>query len=246
MSVTIDLHDANSDGTGIDFLGYLDDYVNDFVRASYGDIDPGTVSGTVYSGTEYAFWEGSPSLPQTTAYQSVIVGAGAADLEYDISTHVLSGSVESVSFGYGIDLPVVGDGFTQTTDIDITGLDVSGSGSGNDVSNLVYGLMTNDVNPLLAEFNDGVTYIGSTGNDVMYGFAGDDTFVFDDGSAWDTVVDFDTDGDLLDVSGWGATGTGDLMMVSIFGDTYITADLFTDTIIVEGVTGLTASDFIFA
>lgn len=93
----------------------------------------------------------------------------------------------------------------------------------------------------------GTIQIGNIGlSDTLLGFDGDDTFVFQDGSAFDTVNNFDLAEDLLDVSAWGATGLGDLIISTSGGDTYVSSLDFTDIIRVTGVTSLTVSNFEFA
>lgn len=240
MSVTITLYDANNDGTGINFLSYLSTYDASFVKDGWGSFN--TTNPFVYSGTEFA-------IKNTGATTSVVMGSASGDtLDYNFGSHVLEGSLDSVSFGAGLTLDTVNNVFEQTTvDIDITGLGLTGTGTGNDVHNVVYDLMAGNDDELLDELDGGVTYISSTGNDVMAGFAGDDTFVFNTGSSSDVVNDFVSGDDVLDVSGWGALTTADLYVYDTGTDSYVynTSD-YSDVFKVTGVTGLVASDYIFA
>ncbi len=240
MSVTITLNDANNDGTGINFLSYLSGYDASFVQDGWGGFN--NSDPFEYSGTEYA-------IQNTGAATSVVMGSAAGDtLDYNFGSHVLEGSLDSVSFGSGLTLDTVNYDYVQTTvDIEITGLDLTGTGSGNDVHNVAYDLMGGNDDELLDEFDSGITYISSSGNDVMAGFAGDDTFVFNSGSGFDTVNSFDTNGDVLDVSGWGALSTSDLFVYESGGDSYVynTSD-YSDYVKVTGVTGLDAADYVFA
>ncbi len=239
MSVTITLSDTNNDGTGINFLSYLSDYDSNFTRSGWGTFN--TTNPFDYSGTEFGF-------KNSDASTSVVLGStsGGDDLEYEFSSHVLEGSLDSVSFGTGLSLDTVNNVHVQTTvDIEITGLNLTGTGTGNDVHTVAYDLMQGNDDELLNQFDNGVTYVSSTGKDVMAGFAGDDTFVFQNGSGYDTVNDFDTNGDLLDVSGWGVTSFAGLTINTFLGTSYV-SDGTGDTIVVASVTGLDAADFVFA
>lgn len=238
MSITIALSDADNDGTGIDFLDYLSDYDANFSNSGWGGFnDP---SAGPYSGTEYA-------ISNSGATTSVVMGAATGNtLDYDFGNHVLAGSLDSVSFGEGLSLNTTTDSYEQTAvDIDITGLGLTGTGANNDVHTVVYDLMLGNDDELLSQFDSGVTYISSSGDDVMTGFTGNDTFVFNDGSGDDVVDDFDSGSDLLDVSGWGAEEFGDLTISEYLGTSYV-GDGTGDLIIVTSVTGLDAADFIFA
>ena len=89
--------------------------------------------------------------------------------------------------------------------------------------------------------------VGNLGlNDTLLGFGGQDTFEFQDGSAFDTVNSFDLALDILDVSAWGATGLADLLITTVGTDTFVSSSDFTDGITITGVTGLTAANFEFA
>ena len=86
----------------------------------------------------------------------------------------------------------------------------------------------------------GTIQVGNLGlNDTLLGFGGEDTFVFQEGSAFDTVNSFHLAVDVLDVSAWGATGLGDLTIATVGSDTFVSSSDFTDIIKVAGVTGLT-------
>ena len=237
MSITITLQDADNDGTGINFLNYLGNYDSTFAIDGPGGFN--NPAAGPFSGTEYAIKNADVST-------SVVMGSTAGStLDYNFPTHTLEGSLDSISFGEGVAYNGATDSFEQTVDIDIAGLGLTGTGAGNEVHNVAFGLMEGDTSELLSQFDSGVTYISSTGNDVMAGFTGNDTFVFNSDSGFDVIDNFDTDGDLLDVSGWGVEDLCDLLVVSIFGDSYIT-DGAEGAIKVAGVTGLDAGDFIFA
>ncbi len=239
MSITI----ALADGADVDFSSYLDDYAANFSQGYWGFFnDPGAGA---FKGSEYAFSEStSTSTPIGSGNQSVIVDAGSGTFEYNINTHVLEGQVDSVTFGDGLSYNSGSDSFSSAADVEISGLGLSGTGSGNEVHDFVYDLMQGNTTELENELDNGVTYLSSTGDDTMLGYGGDDVFEFATGSGIDTVENFVQNEDLLDVSGWGAGDLGDLTIVESGGDSTVVSG--SDAVTVEGVTGLSASDFVFA
>ncbi|MEO9685313.1 MAG: calcium-binding protein [Tateyamaria sp.] len=64
------------------------------------------------------------------------------------------------------------------------------------------------------------TLLGGQGADQLTGGAGNDLFVFDDRMRADTVTDFDTNGDILDVSAWGFTDISELGFVQQGADVF--------------------------
>lgn len=246
MAITIQLSDANNDGTGINFASYLNTYDTSFSQGYWGFFnDP---SDGVFEGDEYAFSSSTQSnltTPIGTAYQSVIIEAASGNsLAYDFPTHTLTGSVDEIGFGHGLSYSSGTDSYSQTSDIAITGLGVTGSGAGNAVHNLVYGLMTGNLTSLYSQLNgNSLTFVSSTGDDVLTGFAGQDTFAFSTGSGYDEVYNFADGTDVLDVSGWGVDDIGDLTIASNEAGTFI--EYGTDYIWLDGITGVQSSDFAF-
>lgn len=258
MAVTINLNDANNDGTGINMPGYFSDFNQNFDRSGWGHFSSNPFD---FNGNNYAASNGSALLPFVSdTAQSFIADSGAAgDISYSLLSHVLSGTLDSVSFGHGLNYDSASDSFTHTTnDIDISGLGLSGSGANNPVHNVVYGLMSNNTTALEAQLNANDLVINGSsgadtiqsyaGNDVLTGNAGNDTFVFNSGSGKDVITDLSA-GDLIDVLGnWnGATEFSDLTIdyTSDPGNAVISVDGYTDTITVEGITsGLTEDFFI--
>ena len=94
------------------------------------------------------------------------------------------------------------------------------------------------------------TIYGGSGDDEMYGDGGADTFVFDSGHGNDTLYDFTSGEDRIDLTGFtGITAFDGLSITS--GDGGVTIDLTGQgggTIFLDGVTlaDLDADDFIFS
>ena len=83
---------------------------------------------------------------------------------------------------------------------------------------------------------------GGTGNDLLAGGADWDTFVFDTGDGMDTIVDFVSGGDTIDLSATGLT-FGDLVITTTASGT--TVAYGSDSIFLKGVASVNASDFAF-
>ena len=141
---------------------------------------------------------------------SLIADSGSSgDLSYDITSNVLSGTLDAVSFGHGLTYDASSDSFFhKTDDISFSGLNLSGSGADNSVHTLTYDLMSGNIAELetVLNFNE-LVINGSSGNDVLQGYAGDDVltggagadvFVFDNLSGNDVITDLQT-GDTIDI-----------------------------------------------
>ncbi|ASM75201.1 MULTISPECIES: heme acquisition protein HasA [Roseobacteraceae] len=204
-----------------DFVAALEDFA-DFFDSQYWGFFSG--NPTDFVGREFAIADSAATTPVFVgSADTVVIGSGAPDgLQYTFNTHTLDGSVDSVRFGSGLSYDSGSDTFSQTSnDFEISDLGLNGSGSGNVVHNVVYGMMQSDPTALLQEMvDDNITVNGSTGSDVLYGFEGDDTlagdsgvdtFVFDldalDGFGItlssignDTITDFDVANEVIEIS----------------------------------------------
>ncbi len=69
---------------------------------------------------------------------------------------------------------------------------------GNDVANVLKGMAGDDV---LRGYGGNDTLIGGTGNDTLRGDAGNDIFVFANDGSTDTISDFQTGADKVDLRG---------------------------------------------
>ena len=159
-----------------------------------------------------------------------------------------------------------GNGGTDTQDITVTVTDQAGeswtgtsradmhTGTGEDDvlsgqggSDTINGAGGND------QINGGKgndVLIGGAGNDVLTGGANNDTFIFAIGSGVDTIIDFGTGKDKIDISGYGVTSAG----YAAWAAAHISGNVIDfdgtaaviDQVTVLGVAGLVSSNFIFA
>ena len=245
MAVTINLNDANSDGVGINFSAYLNDFNTSFERADYGYFS--RVS-TDYSGNSYA----TTNVPfalftgDASAWSFIADSGASGDFTYDPQARLLSGTLDGVSFGHGLTYDASSDSFSHTTqDIGISGLNLSGNGADNAVHALTYDLMSGNTAELETTLNNNDLVInGSTGtdvlqsyagNDTLTGGAGDDVFVFDNLSGNDVITDLQA-GDTINIKWDAVTEYADLIIDYAVdaGNAVISAVGVTDTITVEG------------
>jgi serralysin len=202
MATTITLSDAGGDGNGVDFLSYLQEYATYFSSGYFGFFSANPAD---FAGNNFAIADGAATTvgAVTSDTWTVVADSGSAsDLYYDFATHVLAGSLDGLSFGSGLTYDVATDSFSQaSSDIDISGLGLTGTGSGNVVHNVIWGLMNSDTGALLGQLSDDDLVVnGSTGGDVIYGFAGNDVLT---GNGGDDVFVFD-----LDATGTALAGIG--------------------------------------
>lgn len=121
---------------------YLDSWSFNFNNSNHGSSNTGGFNSGGLSGEEYAISGASNSY-------AFIAGSDTTDgLVYDINSHVLSGELDSVQFGYDLTGPTGGSFNLDNWELDIEGLDASGSGAGNDVHDIVWGLMNGDTSEL--------------------------------------------------------------------------------------------------
>lgn len=204
MAIMIDLT-ANSSGNGVDLQGFLEDFDSNFSRGTgnYGSFFGGS------SPTELGnqFWlEDQDSGSSYTG--GIIATAGTGMFEYNMSNHTVEGNLDELSFGSTLGYDS-GSGLYEFTDSQV---DISGLNLGDSATNTVLAELRNgDIATLEGVFaSQGVEINGSTGNDTIGGWAGDDvltgnggadTFEFDTSGNFgdDTVTDFTDGTDLLDI-----------------------------------------------
>ncbi|SUA99690.1 Uncharacterised protein [Pannonibacter phragmitetus] len=238
MAATIELN-----GTSFDMVSFFADWLASFTP-SYG-----------------AFWSASSGI--TTAPSSTAVydqwGNGATggsgvvmsgDMQY--SQGNLTGSVDTVALGSNYSESNA-SGFAVDAGLTITAdPDYSLAGRGDLFDYAIYylsqGSLTGIYNYLGAV---GTEIVGTTGDDVLVGFSGADTFIFLGGH--DTVTAGGTgtygyqDGtDTLDVSIWGATAYSDLAVAASGSDTVISYGGNSVTLAGVSSSVIDASDFLFA
>ena len=159
MAITITANDANRDGTGINFTSYLANYSRKFVRDGYGEFNDDTMSGSQYATKDTSGW-------------GAVLVAGATRWEYDLATHVVTGSLATVAFGTSVALNNSTERFTYTLDVQISGLGISDKNLGG---NILADIMDGNTNSLEARLKlDSLVFKGSTGNDTFSGFGRND------------------------------------------------------------------------
>ena len=159
MAITITANDANRDGTGINFTSYLANYSRKFVRDGYGEFNDDTMSGSQYATKDSSGW-------------GAVLVAGATRWEYDLATHVVTGSLATVAFGTSVALNTSTERFTYSLDVQIAGLGISDKNLGGDI---LADIMDGNTNSLEARLKlDSLVFKGSTGNDTFSGFGRND------------------------------------------------------------------------
>ena len=127
MAITITAYSA-----GIDVTAYL----NTFVSPNYSPVGFGYFSSNPndFSGNQYAVTE-QPNLIPDAGEQAIVFesGGGGNSIDYDFSTHIVSGDLDAISFGYGVTYDGGTDSFPLSQlDLRISGLglvDQTGAGS---------------------------------------------------------------------------------------------------------------------
>jgi Ca2+-binding RTX toxin-like protein len=211
---TIDFNDANNDGLGTDFLGYLEAWDASFTSGYYGFFSNNPVD---FVGNQFAVADSnSTTVGGVGGADTVVIDSGSAgDLYYDMTSHVLAGAVDGATFGQGLSYNSGTDTFSQSSwDIDINGLGLTGTGAANPVHNFVYGIMQGNPANLISVLNSqNNTFNGSSGDDVFYSFNGNDTltgnggydtFIFGGTDGNDVITDFNAAEDIIDISAWAA------------------------------------------
>lgn len=175
MAITISVKDVNTDGTGVNFAAYLASFSTSFVASGRGGFSSENPDNP-FQGKAYYTNDG------VTDGTSVIFN-GKTWMTYDLGTHVVSGSLSSIVFGGNSSTS--GDTYSNNAEVTISGFrnydtssstgDLMGDLMGSKVSSLLQYLKTQSLN-----------FVGSTGDDVLQGYAkadvlkglrGDDTLI---------------------------------------------------------------------
>ena len=155
----------------------------------------------------------------------------------------------SVSYTLAADAEVEGlmvvDG-ASTDAIDLTGNGVGQSVYGNAGANVLAGLGGND---FLNGYEGDDTLDGGEGNDYLRGGAGADVFAFAGAAGDDTILDFTSGTDKIDLSAFGISEaqvtidtTGDHMRLFVDSDSNGSADF---VITLAGALEFSSADFVF-
>ncbi len=169
MAITITANDANKDGKGIDFSAYLSNFNKTFTRAGYGGFnstDPMAMSGTQYYSNDASKY-------------GVVLTSGKTAWNYNMSTHKITGSLNTVEFGNSIALDSKTSTFKMVSDVKITGLGVTDTTLGGQILSDIMGGKSTTAGAtagLVKILNaNSIVFNGSTGSDVFSGYAKDDT-----------------------------------------------------------------------
>jgi Ca2+-binding RTX toxin-like protein len=184
MALKIEAFDADNNGTGIDVTSYFIDFDTTYLAGGDGK-GKGFFSGpSGMSGNEYATSE-QQFLTSDTSKQSVVFDAGGtgASLDYDLGTHTVSGDLEAMTFGYGLDYN--GNDYFLLTQIDlkISGFGIVNQAAGGTLESLIGDTMAGNISILTNFLNaNSLEFVGSSGADTFKGYAKDDTITGGDGS----------------------------------------------------------------
>jgi Ca2+-binding RTX toxin-like protein len=234
MAIKITAYDANNDGTGIDVTAYLNTFKSPTFSPDgfgYFSNDPADFSGRQYAVTE------QPNLIPNTTKQAVVFDSGSGtSFSYNILTHVVTGALDAISYGYGVTWDKATDTFPLSQlDLQISGLGLSAGSS--TVQALLNdgrtGSITNLTNLLAA---NEIYFMGSSGADVFTGYSKDDFII---GGAGDDILSGGGGNDTL----FGGAGN-DTLDGGPGNDIYVYDGRGTDTIAAGFVAGAASEDVI--
>jgi Ca2+-binding RTX toxin-like protein len=166
MALTISVADANKDGKGVNFNAYIQTFDTTFVSSGRGGFnkpdpsDPFKGEGYVTMASE----EGNGGAS--------VVFTSDGGFTYDLSTHVVSGDLKSITFGTDTIYDEASETYSNSKDIVISGF--SDFATSTEDGKLMGDLMDSRVGSLKTLLaSDSIVFKGSTGNDVFtgYGFA---------------------------------------------------------------------------
>jgi Ca2+-binding RTX toxin-like protein len=217
MAITIKVSDADGDGTGINFSKYLAQFEKNFEKTGYGAFSNPT-DDTGFSAEDYVSYDEADG-------QSVIFGSGADDWTYDLATHVISGDLSTITFGFGTSYDEEADIYSNDADIVISGLGITGTSTSS--GTIINDLMNSETDSLVAYLkSDAIVFKGSSGADVFSGYGHDDRITGGGGN--DTL----------------AGGAGDDTLNGGKGRDMLSGNKGDDTFVFSGKTGYdTISDF---
>jgi len=182
-------------------------------------------------------------------------GEGQDTIIVLVSGYTLATNVEIGAVGTSTGLTLNANPTQDSILFGNIGDDVLNGGSGNDQFNgnasddQIYGGAGSD---LLGGGAGNDVLVGGTGNDVLVGEAGNDRFVFQFGDGQDSITDFDTTSELIDLRGYGAAGVNNFAslishVAQVGNDAIITFDA-NNTLVLQHVqlSQLNQNDFLFS
>lgn len=169
MAITIDLKDANNDGTGINFDSYLKTFDKKYVSSGYGGMTNETESGSIPDGDYYIYGDDYVSWDGKKNGQSVIFEGGADGWEYEFSTHTMKGDINAVTFGTQTKENDSSPEYTNNGEIRVSFEEFTTKFS---TSDFVESLADGDTKKFLQFLNsDSIVFNGSSGKDTFTSFA---------------------------------------------------------------------------
>ena len=222
-------NDTLSGGDGIDFL--VGDAGNDILNGGNGNdvLDGGLGADNMTGGSgndTYYVDDAGDVVNEAPA-------DGGRDRIYATTSFDMTGTAAGVENAF-----LFGSG-----NFSLTGNDLDNSLSGNSANNVLNGGNGNDV----LRGNDGNDrLIGGAGNDSLYGGAGNDVFEFAVGSGPDTIFDFDTTEDRLDLRSYGVDTAAELAPYAVNVGANLVVDFGAgDVITIKGLQWAQVTDGLF-
>ena len=161
MTIKINLTNLDNDAKGVNLKAYLANFDASFVASGRGSFS----GADGMSGEEY--------LSKDAAGWGLVYEAGNSPWAYSMATHQVTGSIDALRFGNGYTLDANTATFLGDTEIRISGLNLQDSPTANALrSDLTAGSIA-QLEALLNSSKLNIT--GSTGNDVIKGYAKADT-----------------------------------------------------------------------
>lgn len=161
MTIKINLTNVDNNATGVNLTAYLANFDANYKAAGYGTFSGADgMSGKQYLTSDAAGW-------------GLVYEAGNAPWAYNMATHQVTGSIDALSFGNGYKVNASSGTFDGATEIRISGLNLQESVAANALRSA---LTSGSVAELEALLNgSSLNIVGSTGNDVVKGYAKADT-----------------------------------------------------------------------
>lgn len=161
MTIKINLTNVDNNATGVNLAAYLANFDANFKAAGYGEFS----GADGMSGKEY--------LTKDAAGWGLVYEAGNAPWAYSMATHQVTGSIDALRFGNGFAADTSSATFGGATEIRMSGLNLQDSASANALRSA---LTSGSIAELEALLNgNSLNIVGSTGNDVIKGYAKADT-----------------------------------------------------------------------
>ncbi|WP_137156864.1 calcium-binding protein [Rhizobium sp. FKL33] len=168
MALTISVTDANNDGEGINFASYLKNFAATYQSSGYGSFNNPDDSDS-FKGEGYVTMANEDGDGGTS-----VIFDSEDGFTYDLSTHVVSGNLSSITFGTDTSYDESTETYSNSSDIVISGFSsYATTTSDGQVMGDIMDARTSTLTALLA--SDSIIFKGSTGDDVFTGYGHSDT-----------------------------------------------------------------------